>query len=163
MDNVPGPSTDQLNAPYAQRWELLKAALAGLFLDEKKTYKEIVEILKRDYQFYATSVLIHAILARLLTNLLSREKQYKRQFGLWGLKRAIPTEKKVKICQTVANRAQHGKSSVILHHGKVEVQKMRRHLKAQIRRDKSMLWSIYSGSTDIENLSGHALQCGNRV
>ena len=71
--------------------------------------------------------------------------------------------KKDKICKTLVTRAQQEKSSMVMHNGKVEVQKIRRHLKEQVRREKSMLWSIGNEATDIESLSGHALQCGNRM
>jgi hypothetical protein len=36
-------------------------------------------------------------------------------------------------------------------------------MKEQARRDISIWTGISSGAIDIENLSGHALQCGNRV
>jgi hypothetical protein len=91
------------------------------------------------------------------------ETQYKRQFGIWNLKRALPTAKKVKIMETLETRAQQGKPSVVKHQGKVEVQKVRRYMKEQARRDISIWTSISSGPVDVENLSGHALQCGNRV
>lgn len=58
MDGVAGGSADQLNAPYAERWGLLKDVMARLYLDEKKKLKEIVEIMKAEYQFYASSVSI---------------------------------------------------------------------------------------------------------
>jgi hypothetical protein len=59
MDGVAGLSTDQLNAPYAERWDLLKDVMARLYMDEKKKLKDIVEIMKTDYRFYATSVMIY--------------------------------------------------------------------------------------------------------
>ena len=91
------------------------------------------------------------------------ETQYKRQFGIWNLKRALPTAKKEKISKALETRAQQGKSSVVLHKGKVEDQKVRRYMKEQARRDISIWTSISTGAVDVENLSGHALQCGNRV
>lgn len=77
--------------------------------------------------------------------------------------RALPTKKKAKISKALETRAQQGKSSVVLHNGKVENQKIRRYMKEQMRRDISIWTSISNGTVDIENLSGHALQCGNRV
>lgn len=77
--------------------------------------------------------------------------------------RALPTKKKAKISKALETRAQQGKSSVVLHNGKVEVQKIRRYMKEQARRDISIWTSISNMAVDIENLSGHALQCGNRV
>lgn len=114
-------------------------------MDEKKKFKDIVKIMEEEYRFYAS------------------ENQYKRQFGIWKLKRALPATKKSKICETIVTRAQQEKSSMVRYNGKVEDQKIRRHLKEQIRRDKSMLWNISTDVIDIDNLSGHALQCGNRV
>lgn len=49
-----GVSPDQLNAPYAERWGLLKDVMARLYLEEKKTVKQIVQIMTRDYSFYAS-------------------------------------------------------------------------------------------------------------
>ncbi|KAE8444540.1 hypothetical protein EG329_014464 [Mollisiaceae sp. DMI_Dod_QoI] len=145
MDGTAGPSTNHLNVPYAERWGLLKDVMARLYMDEKKKLKEIVEIMKAEYRFYAS------------------EPQYKRQFGLWNMKRALPAKKKAKIREALETRAQQGKSSVVLDHGKVEVQKVRRYLKEQARRDISIWTNISSGAVGIENLTGHALQCGNRV
>ena len=54
MDSVSGPSADHLNAPYAQRWELLKDVMTRLYMDERKKYKEIVKIMESEYQFYAS-------------------------------------------------------------------------------------------------------------
>lgn len=77
--------------------------------------------------------------------------------------KALSTGKKTKISKALQTKAQQGKSSVVLHNGKVEVQKIRRHMKEQARRDMSKWTSISTVAVDIENLSGHALQCGNRV
>jgi hypothetical protein len=141
MDGVAGASADQLNAPYAERWGLLKDVMARLYVDEKKKLKDIVEIMKAEYRFYASSVLIYLSncihrFRRMLTPLrLCSEKQYKRQFGLWNMRRALPTKKKAKITRALETRIQKGKSSVVLHNGKVEVQKIRRYMKEQARRD----------------------------
>jgi hypothetical protein len=54
MENLVGASPDHLNAPYAERWGLLKNVMARLYLDENKTVKQIVEIMIRDYRFYAS-------------------------------------------------------------------------------------------------------------
>ncbi|KAH8779124.1 hypothetical protein F5882DRAFT_297741 [Hyaloscypha sp. PMI_1271] len=91
------------------------------------------------------------------------ETQYKRQFGIWSLKRALSTTKKEKITAALETRAQQGKLSVARHQGKVEIQKIRRYMKEQTRRDISIRTSISSEPVDVENLFGHALQCGNRV
>lgn len=95
--------------------------------------------------------------------LFDSETQYKRQFGIWNLKRALSTTKKEKIMAALETRAQQGKLSVVRHQGKVEVQKVRRYMKEQSRRDVSIWTRISSEPVDLENLSGHALQCGNRV
>ena len=58
MDGIAEASVDQLSAPYAERWGLLKDVMARLYVDEKKKFKDIVEIMKADYQFYASSVII---------------------------------------------------------------------------------------------------------
>lgn len=145
MDSLSGPAVNQLKAPYAERWLLLKDAMVQLYIKEGKEVKEIAEIMKAKYQFYASV------------------NQYKRQFGLWNLKKALPTKKKAKIRQTLETRAQQGKSSVVLHNGNVENRKMRRYMKEQARKDISIWVGISVGAVDLEELSGHALQCGNRV
>jgi hypothetical protein len=59
MEGVARAPVDHRNVSYAERWELLKDVIAELYLgDKKKKLKEIVEIMKRDYQFYASSVMI---------------------------------------------------------------------------------------------------------
>ena len=59
MDGTSKPSTDQLNAPYAERWELLKDIMTRLYVDEKKKFKDIVKIMEKEYRFYASLVLFH--------------------------------------------------------------------------------------------------------
>ncbi|CZR53627.1 uncharacterized protein PAC_03507 [Phialocephala subalpina] len=145
MNNLSGPAVDQLDSPYSERWELLKDVMVQLYMQEKKQVKEIVKIMEADYKFYASV------------------NQYKRQFGLWNVKRALPTKKKKKIRQDLETRAQQGKSSVVLHNGQVENKKMRRYMKEQTRKDMSLWTGISVEAVDLEELSGHALQCGNRV
>jgi hypothetical protein len=89
--------------------------------------------------------------------------QYKHQFGVWNVKKALPTKKKIKIRQEMETRAKQGKSSVLIYNGKDENPKMRRYMKEQARRDIAIRSGISDGAVDIEELSGHALQCGNRV
>jgi len=60
MDGVAGPSVDQLKAPYAERWGLLKDVMVRLFIEEKKQFKEIAKIMEAEYRFYASSVLIYS-------------------------------------------------------------------------------------------------------
>jgi len=87
------------------------------------------------------------------------ETQYKRQFGIWNLKRALSTKEKEKIAAKLETRAQQGKPSVVRRQGEDQNQKMRRYMKEQRR----IRTSISSEPVDVENLFGHALQCGNRV
>lgn len=91
------------------------------------------------------------------------ETQYKRQFGIWNLKRVLPTAKKEKISKLLETRAQQGKTSVVLHKGKVEGHRIRRHMKERARLGISIFANKSDEAVGIENLSGHALQCGNRV
>jgi hypothetical protein len=59
MSHITEPSADQLNAPYAVRWGLLKDVMVHLYLTERKQLKQISEIMKISYKFYASSVTIH--------------------------------------------------------------------------------------------------------
>ncbi|KAH8656006.1 hypothetical protein BGZ60DRAFT_567862 [Tricladium varicosporioides] len=146
MDSTAEISDDHLKAPYAERWGLLKKVMARLYIDEGRKLKEIVEIMKTEYRFYAS------------------EGQYKRQFGLWNIKRALTSKKKARISKVLETRAQQGKSSVVLHNGReVDNEKIRRHLKEEARRDIFLSSTINSGAVSIDDLFGHALQCGNRV
>jgi hypothetical protein len=57
MDGTAGPSSvDQLNAPYAKRWELLKDVMVRLYMKEEKPVKEIAKFMEMEYKFYASSV-----------------------------------------------------------------------------------------------------------
>jgi hypothetical protein len=57
-----------------------------------------------------------------------------------------------------------GKSSIVKWKGQdVEPRKLRRQLKTRMRREIKMEVFPGAGHGDIEALSGHALQCGNRV
>jgi hypothetical protein len=79
------------------------------------------------------------------------------------MKKAIPTKKKEKICRELETRAQQGKSSVVLHKGRAESQKIRRYLKERTRQKISVPPRFSVGIVDAGYLSGHALQFGNKV
>lgn len=92
------------------------------------------------------------------------ESQYKRQFGIWKFKKNIPTPKKTAICDAVHTRAQMGKSSLVKYKGQdVDPGKIRRLVKTKRRQDIKMEIFMTAECGDIESLSGHALQCGNRM
>jgi hypothetical protein len=64
MDGAPLVSADQLKAPYAERWNLLKDVMAWLYMDysvngKKLKIKEIVKIMEQNYKFFASSVILH--------------------------------------------------------------------------------------------------------
>jgi len=61
MDGAPPVSADQLKAPYPERWALLKDVMVWLYLEQEKKLKlkDIVEIMQKKYQFFASSVIIH--------------------------------------------------------------------------------------------------------
>lgn len=54
MDSVAEVSDAHLKAPYAERWGLLKVVMARLYLDEGRKLKDIVEIMKVEYRFFAS-------------------------------------------------------------------------------------------------------------
>jgi hypothetical protein len=57
-----------------------------------------------------------------------------------------------------------GKSSIAKWKGQdVEPRKLRRLLKTKARQEIRMKVFLGAGRVDIEALTGHALQCGNRV
>ena len=57
MEGAPPVSADQLKAPYSERWALLKDVMEWLYLEQKKKFKDIVQIMKTQYQFYASLVI----------------------------------------------------------------------------------------------------------
>jgi hypothetical protein len=61
MDGTAEVPASQLDAPYAERWALLKGVMSQLYIEEKKKLKDIVEIMKVEYKFYASSVLAQFI------------------------------------------------------------------------------------------------------
>ncbi len=54
MEGIVESSNDQLNAPYAERWELLKDIMVHLYIDENTKLKDLVAMMKARYQFYAS-------------------------------------------------------------------------------------------------------------
>ncbi|KAL2072966.1 hypothetical protein VTL71DRAFT_10290 [Oculimacula yallundae] len=135
-------SSSHLDVPYAQRWEILKPILSRLYIDEKKGVKEIVNIMQAEYRFYAS------------------QTQYKRQFGIWNLAKALPSKKKEKIAKVLQTRAQQSKNTAVKYNGHDQSTAMRRYLKEQKRQNVALLPKV---SLSIENLTGHALQCGNHL
>ncbi|KAH7313005.1 hypothetical protein BKA65DRAFT_600543 [Rhexocercosporidium sp. MPI-PUGE-AT-0058] len=119
--------------------------MARLYIEELKKLEEIVQIMKLEYNFHGSV------------------NQYKRQFGIWKIKRAITTKQKVKISKAMETRAKQGKSSIVLHNGQVESRKIWRFMKERARENLSMWAGTGNQSFDIGDLSGHALQCGNKV
>lgn len=166
MDRMAVPRS-QLDAPYAERWELLKPVMSQLYIDEKKKLKDIVKIMAAEYKFFASSVLIpiRSLLYILQTPNANSfvhhsENQYKRQFGLWNVSKVLTSKKKEKITKVLQTRSRQGKDTTVTYNGQDGNKKMRRYLKTRMRSDVSLQPSISLG---IENLFGHALQCGNRL
>lgn len=56
MEGIAESSNAQLNAPYAERWELLKDIMVHLYIDENTKLKDLVAMMKARYQFYASLV-----------------------------------------------------------------------------------------------------------
>jgi hypothetical protein len=55
MDSSPASAPPQLpsDAPFTEKWELLKPYLERLYLDEKRKLPEVVQIIKTQYGFDA--------------------------------------------------------------------------------------------------------------
>jgi len=88
------------------------------------------------------------------------QNQYKRQFGLWNISKALPSKKKEKITKVLQTRSRQRKNTAVTYNGHDQSNAMRRYLKDQMRQNVALLPKF---SLSIENLSGHALQCGNRL
>lgn len=56
MEGAPPVSIEHLNAPYSERWLLLKDVMAWLYLEQPKNLplKVVVQLMQRHYQFYAS-------------------------------------------------------------------------------------------------------------
>jgi hypothetical protein len=66
------------------------------------------------------------------------------------------------ICDLIQTRAQLGKSSLVEYKGQeVDKLQLRRYMKTKARKDLTTVMVIRNG--DIDKLSGHGLQCGNRM
>lgn len=100
----------------------------------------------------------HQMLISLLS--LLSQNQYKRQFGLWNISKAFSSKKKEKVTRALQTRSRKGKNTGVEFNGNDQSKAMRRYLKDKMRQDVVRLPNF---SLSIENLSGHALQCGNRL
>ncbi|KAH8812637.1 hypothetical protein F5884DRAFT_832254 [Xylogone sp. PMI_703] len=134
------------HVPYTKRWEPLKPYIEQLYLQDRRSLEDVVDLMKGRHKFYAS------------------ESQYKRYFSIWGWKRNIPASKKDAICKEIQTRAQLGKASKSQYKGyKVDNTQIRRHVKTKARQNAMGDSSLALDVGNIELLFGHALQCGRRV
>jgi tetratricopeptide (TPR) repeat protein len=109
------PLTKVSEGPSDDIWGLYRSSIKRLYLDEDKTLPQVMEIMKRDYDFKASI------------------KMYKRRLGLWKLDGKNLKRPEVKqIARRKVERDAVGKSSKFFIKGReVHMDNIRRYLKKQ--------------------------------
>lgn len=99
----------------ASEWDLHKAQICTLYEEEKKTLKELVELMEENHGFHATSVMTSPRVCYYRPRLTptNSPSQYTRQFRKWGLKKNATREAWELASLQVKKRELEGKDTEI--------------------------------------------------
>ncbi|KAI1083227.1 Clr5 domain-containing protein [Whalleya microplaca] len=91
----------KFNGPAAEGdWNNYRDTITHMYIDQNKSLKEVMRIMKENYYFYAT------------------EKMYKIRFKKWGVHKNLRAEQVGKLLVQQGRRAAVGKTSVAFVHGR---------------------------------------------
>ncbi|MCJ1469539.1 hypothetical protein MMC07_008172 [Pseudocyphellaria aurata] len=134
------------NTPFNKKWDLLKPVIEQLYIDDNQSVSEVSAILKRDYGFAAE---VH---------------DFKYHLKKWKLKKNISTSKKGAMLNIRRQRTETGKKTAFIYKGaKVDDKKLRRQVKANVRREVARRPVGTDGGGNLSLLSGSAFQVSNSI
>ncbi|KAI8962351.1 Clr5 domain-containing protein [Daldinia sp. FL1419] len=112
-------------------WNNYRDTITTLYLEQNKSLKEVMRIMREDYYFFAT------------------EKMYKIRFNRWGLHKKLRAHQVAELLVQRGRRAAVGKSSVSYVHGrKVDADRLNAYLRRVSPASRDELIAILSGKIE---------------
>ncbi|KAI0843044.1 hypothetical protein F5Y06DRAFT_79787 [Hypoxylon sp. FL0890] len=131
--NTPGTTPQRYNGPARDDdWTNYRDTITSLYLDQNKSLKEVMRIMREEYYFYAT------------------EKMYKIRFNKWGLHKKLRAHQVAELLVQQGKRAAVGKSSVSFVHGrKIDSDRLNTYLRRVSPARRKELMEILSGRAEL--------------
>ncbi|KAK6948642.1 hypothetical protein Daesc_010412 [Daldinia eschscholtzii] len=112
-------------------WNNYRDVITTLYLEQNKSLKEVMRIMREEYYFFAT------------------EKMYKIRFNRWGLHKKLRAHQVAELLLQRGRRAAEGKPSVSYVHGrKVDADRLNAYLRRVSPTSKKELVELLSGKLD---------------
>ncbi|KAF3064584.1 hypothetical protein GL218_01951 [Daldinia childiae] len=113
-------------------WNNYRDTITALYLEQNKSLKEVMRIMREEYYFFAT------------------EKMYKIRFNRWGLHKKLRAHQVAELLVQRGRRAAVGKTSVSFVHGrKVDADRLNAYLRRVSPASRKELIAILSGPISV--------------
>ncbi|OTA69158.1 hypothetical protein K449DRAFT_86696 [Hypoxylon sp. EC38] len=130
---TPQTTPQRYNGPARDGdWANYRDTITSLYLDQNKSLKEVMRIMREEYYFYAT------------------EKMYKIRFNKWGLHKKLRAHQVAELLVQRGKRAAVGKTSVSFVHGrKIDSDRLNTYLRRVSPSRRKELMAILSGNVEL--------------
>ncbi|KAI1447710.1 hypothetical protein F5Y02DRAFT_415712 [Annulohypoxylon stygium] len=142
------PTTSQSSTPQRFNgpardgdWANYRDTITSLYLDQNKSLKEVMRIMREEYYFYAT------------------EKMYKIRFNKWGLHKKLRAHQVAELLVQRGKRAAVGKSSVSFVGGrKIDADRLNTYLRRVSPARRKELIAILSGRVEMAGTQKRSIE-----
>ncbi|KAI1106617.1 hypothetical protein F4804DRAFT_5811 [Jackrogersella minutella] len=122
-------------------WANYRDTITALYLDQNKSLKEVMRVMREDYYFFAT------------------EKMYKIRFNKWGLHKKLRAHQVAELLVQRGKRAAVGKTSVSFVHGrKIDSDRLNTYLRRVSPARRKELMAILSGRVEMAGTSKRSIE-----
>ncbi|KAI2462797.1 hypothetical protein F4781DRAFT_172673 [Annulohypoxylon bovei var. microspora] len=122
-------------------WANYRDTITSLYLDQNKSLKEVMRIMREEYYFYAT------------------EKMYKIRFNKWGLHKKLRAHQVAELLVQRGKRAAVGKSSVSFVGGrKIDADRLNTYLRRVSPARRKELVAILSGRVEMAGAQKRSIE-----
>ncbi|OTB02145.1 hypothetical protein M426DRAFT_25020 [Hypoxylon sp. CI-4A] len=122
-------------------WANYRETITALYLDQNKSLKDVMQIMREEYYFFAT------------------EKMYKIRFNKWGLHKKLRAHQVAELLVQRGRRAAAGKSSVSYVHGrKIDSDRLNTYLRRVSPARRKELMAILSGKVEVAGAQKRSIE-----
>ncbi|XXG93943.1 hypothetical protein Hte_000193 [Hypoxylon texense] len=122
-------------------WANYRDTITSLYLDQNKSLKEVMRIMREEYYFFAT------------------EKMYKIRFNKWGLHKKLRAHQVAELLVQRGKRAAVGKTSVSFVHGrKIDSDRLNTYLRRVSPARRKELEAILAGRVEVSGAQKRSIE-----
>ncbi|KAI1213909.1 uncharacterized protein F4807DRAFT_204933 [Annulohypoxylon truncatum] len=139
---TPSSTPQRFNGPARDGdWTNYRDTITSLYLDQNKSLKEVMRIMREEYYFYAT------------------EKMYKIRFNKWGLHKKLRAHQVAELLVQRGKRAAVGKPSVSFVGGrKIDADRLNTYLRRVSPARRKELIAILSGRAEMASTQKRSIE-----